>query len=263
MAGISPPVPFLPTPGKSTLKFEQWFEFFTNYTLASGSDRWNAERRKALLLHCLGTEGQRIYSSLPEREIDPNDDVNSYDATVAKLRAHFNPRLNVVAERYKFRQRRQLQDETSDEYVRELRQLSISCNFGVIADEMIRDQLVEKTNSSRIRERLLLEPELTLNTAIEIARQCEHAAKECQIIGKAELSVPVEQIRKSNYKPKQQPAKYKSSEYCFCCGSKSHKANDVKCKAKKAKCNKCCKIGHFASVCRSVEIENIDETMSV
>ena len=57
----------------------------------------------------------------------------------------------------------------------------ITCVFGELADKMIQDQLFEKTNSSRIREHLLLETELTLQKAEIRARQIESAMAEAQI----------------------------------------------------------------------------------
>ena len=38
---------------------------------------------------------------------------------------------------------------------------------------------------------------------------------------------------------------------CYRCGKPDHNANDPNCRAKNAKCNRCEKIGHFRSVCRS------------
>ncbi|KAJ8272305.1 hypothetical protein COCON_G00111640 [Conger conger] len=49
---------------------------------------------------------------------------------------------------------------------------------------MIRDQLVEKTNSSRIRESLLLESELTLQKAITLASHIETVLADAQAMAK-------------------------------------------------------------------------------
>ena len=59
----------------------------------------------------------------------------------------------------------------------------VTWEFGELADEMIRDHLVEKMNSPRNRESLLLEMELMLQKAITMARQIESAMAEAQIIG--------------------------------------------------------------------------------
>ena len=46
--------------------------------------------------------------------------------------------------------------ESVREYVTALHELVANCNFGQVSDELIRDQLIEKTNNPRVRERLLM-----------------------------------------------------------------------------------------------------------
>lgn len=63
--GLAPPPPFLPQPGRPPVPWTQWHQIFENYLVASGVSDVPPERRKALLLHSLGVEGQRVSSSLP------------------------------------------------------------------------------------------------------------------------------------------------------------------------------------------------------
>ncbi|KAL3213568.1 hypothetical protein MRX96_051642 [Rhipicephalus microplus] len=63
--GLSPPPPFLETTGTPAIPWHRWFRLFQNFVLASGADEWPATRRRALLLHCLGAKGQRIFDALP------------------------------------------------------------------------------------------------------------------------------------------------------------------------------------------------------
>ena len=223
-----------------------------------------------MLLHCLGTEGQRIFHTLQLNAEDVEND-NEYETALQVLDGHFQPKLNVVAERYKFRKRSQLPGESVDDYIRELRALASTCNFHDMTDEMIRDQFVERTNSTQIRERLLLEPTLTLADAITISRQVESATRESQIIGENSSHMPQAEVHavtrrkphRNKYKARQrynnatdQPQPSTSSPthpqlQCYRCGDKSHKANDPNCKAKNASCSKCGKTGHYARVCRS------------
>lgn len=65
-------------------------------------------------------------------------------------------------------------------YVAALRELAATFEFGAMEDEMIRNQPVEKTNSARIRERLLLEVPLDLKKAVTVARQIETATAEAK-----------------------------------------------------------------------------------
>ncbi|XP_038064800.1 uncharacterized protein LOC119735167 [Patiria miniata] len=198
MAHLHPHPPFLNSPGTPPLPWKQWRGLFETYIIASGAEKYSDERKRALLLQCLGPEGQRNFGTLPTTTSATNSPSSSADGTAptqptyadtyARLQAHFQPTVNVVAERYRFRQRAQRTDEPVEQYVIALRQLAVTCDFGSLADEMIRDQLVEKTCSSRIRERLLLEPKLTLSSALTLSQQMESAFRESKSISNSAAS---------------------------------------------------------------------------
>ena len=199
-----------------------------------------------MLIHCLGTEGQRIYSTLP---LETDD----YGGSVSALEKYFEPKLNVVAERYRFRQRAQAVGESTDHYVASLRELVKKCKFGTFENEMLRDQIVEKTNSTRIRERLLMEEDLTLDRALALARRTEAAIADAKAISVADTKpVAAIQVQKKARKPQYKGAqKMDGTMLCYRCGSADHKANDKSCPAKDCKCNSCGKVGHYSRVCKS------------
>ena len=61
--------------------------------------------------------------------------------------------------------------ETMDAYVTRLKRLVQTCDYGTLADEMIRDQVLEKCYSTRVR--LLREKTLTLDAILRITRAAE------------------------------------------------------------------------------------------
>ena len=94
--------------------------------LASGAGQYSDERKRALLLHCLGPEVQRIFATLPATSASDSPSSSTgatstaqstYVETLARLQAHFQPTVNVVAERYRFRQRAQRSDEPVEQCV--------------------------------------------------------------------------------------------------------------------------------------------------
>ena len=89
-----------------------------------------------------------MFQNLPDHD-NPPAGASEYDKALLVLEKHFGPKINVVAERYKFRQRAQRPGETAQDYVAVLRELAVTCNFGAMRDKMIRDQLVEKTISDK------------------------------------------------------------------------------------------------------------------
>lgn len=100
----------------------------------------------ALLPHCLGVEGQRLFYTFatPDSATAASGDEaarnDEFDAAIAALGAHYKASTNVVIERHRFRQRVQLREESVDRLA--LRELSATCDFGSEVDDLIRDQIV-------------------------------------------------------------------------------------------------------------------------
>uniref|UniRef100_A0A669FAM3 Reverse transcriptase domain-containing protein n=1 Tax=Oreochromis niloticus TaxID=8128 RepID=A0A669FAM3_ORENI len=262
-ANVHPPPMFLPCPGDPALPFNMWMRMFNSYLLVINAtgNAWPEARRRATLLHCLGTEGQRIFYSLPNTG-------DTFASAVTALEQHFSPKVNVVVERHAFRKRTQASHETVIQYVASLRDLASKCEFDDRTEEMIRDQLVEHVSSPSIRERLLLEPDLTLDKAVTLATQMESAVQQAKSVA-ADSSTPVQAVQSHSHSMQRKhkynahPAKpshaTKTSKNCFRCGSNTHLANFRQCPAAKVTCKLCHKIGHFARVCCSSKTRDVRE----
>lgn len=165
---LPPPPPFLSLPGEPPVPWRSWISAFETYILAAGLTDVSGGRKRALLLHCLGTEGQRVFGTL--------GDAPSYSLAVELLKGHFAAPQSALLRRVLFRRRHQRPGESVAQYVADLRGLASSCKFRGLQDEMVRDQLILHTSCDKIRERLLLEnDELTLVAAINLAVQVESA----------------------------------------------------------------------------------------
>ncbi|KAH8020834.1 hypothetical protein HPB51_005275 [Rhipicephalus microplus] len=85
VSGLAPPLPFLPTPGRPAVAWPQWIRIFENFLLAAGVLVCAPDRRKALLIHSLSIEGQRIFHTLPlqssanAKSGEPTTDTHSGD----------------------------------------------------------------------------------------------------------------------------------------------------------------------------------------
>lgn len=61
--------------------------------------------------------------------------------------------------------------ETVDSFVTSLYALSESCSYGALHDELIRDGLIDGLRHNSLSERMQLDKDLTLEKAVNMARQ--------------------------------------------------------------------------------------------
>ncbi|UYV80241.1 K02A2.6-like [Cordylochernes scorpioides] len=174
-ANLTPPLPMNINASNLFAEYKQWMESYAIFEIASGISKKSDEIKRATLLHCLGPNVQRIFFNLP-------DEKENYEQTKMALDKYFTPHKNVVTERFKFRQRVQKDDESIDNYLISLRELSKSCEFGNLEADMIRDQIIEKCNNKKLKEKLLQQENLTLSKTIDIARMLEISRKEIRLL---------------------------------------------------------------------------------
>ena len=107
-----------------------------------------------------------------------------------KLNEYFQPKKNITYERYVFKQAKQYKEENSINYITRLRNLAKSCDFTDVSDE-IKDQFISSCLSTKLREKLLREKEVTIEKCIEFARATELSkmqAEEMKQRNKIEIS---------------------------------------------------------------------------
>ena len=236
---LPPPRQFNTAAVDMHVEWRTWINSFHIYSQAIELEKKSNSIQTATMLHCLGPSVQRIYETLPDKK-------DTFKEAEKTLEQYFAPKRNVVAERYKFRSRKQNSDEPIDAYLSSLRELAKACEFGEFEDEMIRDQIVEKCHSTNLKERLLAQDSLDLAKTIRIARSNEYAVQETRLLtglGTKDGPINIDRI-------KEKPQGDKKSSTCYKCGGAFHaKYND--CPAINIKCNNCKKVGHYARVCRS------------
>lgn len=199
---------------------------------------------------------------MASRICSPDDSCSkSYKDLIKLLKQHLAPKVNVVAERYKYRKCEQAIGQTITEFIIELKASSQSCDFGTFLQQALRDQFVAGVHNSGLRTKLLTEEGLTFEKAYEIGRSWEAAEHECKEMQEASKLATLKQ--RTAWKPSEKmPAKQNrkgpthagskpSSERdknCFRCG-RAH--NPESCPAKQWTCYACGMVGHVLSLCRS------------
>ena len=118
----------------------------------------HSARKKGLLLHCACTEVQELFETLqdPRSQADAGEDnADEYQKALRTLDSHFTAQLNEPYERHVFRNLKQEEGETVDQFITRLRRQAENCNWDN-ADEPIRDQVIDKRRSADLRRKLLL-----------------------------------------------------------------------------------------------------------
>ena len=106
----------------------------------------------------------------------------TYEEAICTLDKIHVPASNEIYARHILYTRRQSPVESVDDYLLALKTLSKQCNFRAVSgesyrNEYLRDVFITGLASSCIRQRLLENPELDLNTAMTQARSLESAQK--------------------------------------------------------------------------------------
>ena len=125
MASSLPVFPKFVVNGDSTSLGHRWEKYLQKLeNLFVGMNIDSKKRRKALLLHYSGDEVFDIYQTLQNA-----GDESGYDETKTALTNSFKPQVNQEFEIFQFRQMKQMDSETVDDYATRLRQKAEYCGF--------------------------------------------------------------------------------------------------------------------------------------
>jgi transposase InsO family protein len=239
---------------RSPEKWTTWLQRFERYRKASGLSQRTNDAQVSTLIYVMGPESEEIINSLKFTD----EELNCYDSVITKLNAHFIPKRNLIYERAKFNLRVQQPDETVDSFVTALHTLANNCEYKSLREELIRDRLVVGLTDKNLSEKLQLDSDLTLQSAVLRSRQSESVKKQQSVVHQlVDNSVNVDRISKINIRSKSKDDNSSSNSNfktgsCFRCGRGFEKGHMRQCPALNAHCNFCKIKGHFASVCNKV-----------
>ncbi|XP_073841363.1 uncharacterized protein [Musca autumnalis] len=237
-------------------EWNTWHTQFKIFLRASDLESQPNERKVALLLHHLGSKSLDIFNSF-----NLDVDVVEYDDLVSKMQSYFVPQSNIVMERHTFFTYKQQEEQTLDEFVTVLKNLSLNCEFKELRTQLVRDIFICGLNSkhSFIRERLLTEDGITLEKAVMLAKNMETARINSSLLQNDDgVDGLVNIIRKCPKTHRESSINNYNSRYennnnnhnmesknCTKCGL----VHKMKCPAEGIKCHACGKMNHFARMC--------------
>ena len=184
----------------------------------------------------------------------PGGEDKDYPATLKVLDDYFIPKANVPFERHLFRQITQSSEETVGQFVCRLRQRAASCDFGEREDEYIRDQLIDKCYSAKLRRKFLeKDGSVTLNDLLKTARAQEAVDLQMVAMGGNANSEQINNVTDTGLN------RNDDRRSCFNCGRDDHFARDRRCPARGRKCDQCGEIDHFKVKCRRRTSQNFQQ----
>ncbi|XP_047504827.1 uncharacterized protein LOC125049523 [Pieris napi] len=160
----------------------------------------------------------------------------TFKEVVNLMETHLQPKPSILAERYRFRQRRQQENESIADYVADLKKLSRFCDFSTTLEDNIRDQFVYGLKSESTRQRLFAEENLCYKKAVSLAINLEAAERDAGVVDR---SLIVEQVNKMQIRE------------CKACGDTNHRWED--CVYKNFVCSLCKTTGHLRRMCTGRE----------
>ena len=127
--------------------------------------------------------GPKVYG-LAKNLLSPKDPAScSYGEIKDALKAHYKPKVTVIYERNKFYSWSQKSGESVADYIAGLKALAHTCDFGTTLTDMLRDRFVMGLANETTQQLLLVEADLTLNKAVNMATAREAALRDVQAMG--------------------------------------------------------------------------------
>ncbi|KAL4719961.1 hypothetical protein ACJJTC_001379 [Scirpophaga incertulas] len=227
---------------------ENWRQFRQSleiFLLASGLTNTDSERKLAILLNVIGEHGLKIYNNF-------NLSNATYENVLEEFQRYCEPKRNILHARYIFQTRKQEVGEPFDNFLNDVKKLAKNCNFGSFEDEAVRDRLIFGSCDTEIQNRIIFDStdEFKLEEAIRRLRVAEISRKQSQILHK-DSEVAIHKVHAKKYSEQ-------DVVNCRWCGQ-THKRKLELCPARGKICQKCKKMNHFSSVCRTKVIKEVTQ----
>ncbi|XP_040067033.1 uncharacterized protein LOC120840511 [Ixodes scapularis] len=244
--------------------FESYVERMEHYLRAT---KVSDDLKVSVFVRAIGKQAYRTLKTLltpvkPEQK--------DYAHLVAVLREHYAPKPMVIAERFRFNRRAQLEKETVATYTVELKRLAATCEFGQFLDEALRDRFVAGLKDQAAQAELLKKKTLTFSAACDIARSIELTRAETKIFQPAaseQLEVnavqrlgPHRNVGAATRKATMEVnTERPEASGCFRCGAPHHESS---CPFRKYKCRACRRVGHLARACKATSrlVQAVDDS---
>lgn len=240
------------TDGNRSKNYDMFVQRWSNYIVAAGLDEKPEKQQLATLLTVIGSNALEVYNTFEWGSTEQKTTAS----VLSKFEKFCKPRKNITYERFLLMTRKQNITEKVDDYVKDLRILAESCEYGQLKESIIKDAFVLGVHNNKLKEHFLKEHDLTLEKALLIARASEKAREQVSIIdGSNDENVwKIDRQQRSRVENHKGLKTIKDCKYC----GREHLMKKELCPAFNKKCDKCGLMNHFAGKCRTRNIQCID-----
>lgn len=267
--------------GNLAVNWKKWLQLFNIFMKASGLSDDADDRKVAVLLHFIGEKVLDIFNTF-----NLNVDTVKYNTVIQKFENYFVPKTNITYESYKFFTRKQKDGESLEDFLTDLVNKSKSCDFKDLCDRIVKDIFICNLHEKYqfVREKLLLEEELTLEKAVNISKSLiQSLSQASELKGDSSNIFYTRQNTTVNDSLNNMRSRSKSrsqsmSRYLYTSRSQSrshsqsrnvnkncHRCGQIhryRCPATKARCRKCKAFGHYEAFCRSKQVQYLQQSSS-
>ena len=234
--------PNLSVTGDLASQWKKWKQIWDSFEIVTALNSKEKAYRIATFITCIGPDAIEIYNGLPFASKEEKKDIDKVTELFGK---HCIGESNVIYERYILNNRNQEPGESFDNLITSLRALSLSCDYGALREEMIRDRIVNGCRDNSLRKHLLQEPKLTLQRAIDKGRATESSQRQLKA-----MTAETNEVKAVRRRTTPKPANSSQRINCRYCGE-SHARDKRQCPAYGATCGFCNKQNHVEAKCMS------------
>ena len=263
---LAPVIPHIAPPGRLDVhsvdtaeEWKLWRQVFENYLVLSGVENKPETVKVALFENCVGLDALRMVNSLKYQR---DDDRKVLANVMRKFEEVLVGERKEFFQRFKFNRRNQETEESIEQYVAVLRNMAKSCGFcDCMYDKLLMDRLILGVRDEKLREKLISQKSLDLQSAIDLCKSLEIASVQLKEMKEVEgiNAVTNKTSFKGSSRPtyggksvsgrRNRPSLSKAQESLtgrckFCC--KSHEFRKELCPAWGKQCNKCGNKNHFS-----------------